>query len=365
MGEFSGKEMKQKIVVNSLALNISIRCNMKCSRCYQHLDAFSAPYFMDFDTARRSAELVLSQLPPGGGDIMFFGGEPLLNWALMQEFILWWSGLGTPENVRLLTITNGLALSKEKIDFLARHDISPITLSLDGDYATHSQTRPISQIQYDHIISMMQYGLAFDPLFVIPYCVLRKENIPAAYDILSYIASLGARTIDLGRDLFENWTDQDRAEVVKQANAVTARYGVIVQPFTESIFDCVTCYAPSIMIYPNGDIYDSCYTVASVLRHQGLITEEDCQVMYMGNVHAVDGFYVDLEKKRELIRPLIYCPVVHDDIFVAMDRLQEGTSTEHQPRFRVMEVLGGKAPPQRRLPEGLLGWLQAVRSRFR
>lgn len=354
--------MKHKIKVNILALNISVRCNMACSRCYGHLDTFAAPPFMDLDTAKRAAELFLAQIPPSGGDFLFFGGEPLLNWGLMEAFIPWFGSLGAPANVRLITVTNGLALSKEKIDFLARHDVMPICLSLDGDYATHTATRPINRQQYDHIVAMMQYALALNPLFVSPYCVLKKENIPATYDILSYIVSLGARYIDLGRDLTEDWTEADRAQVAAQANAVIAEHGVTIQPFTESIFDCTTCYAPSVMVYPNGDIYDACYTVSSVLRYQDLVTEEASRaVMYMGNVHTDDGFYTDVEKKRAFIKPHINCPLIHEDIDIAVARLLQGADTVERPQFRVMDMRSQDPGRRRRGLEHVQHWLRAMR----
>ena len=53
-----------------MALNLSLLCNMRCKRCYGHLDAFQKPYLMDFDTLRKCTELFLSQVPPRGGDII-------------------------------------------------------------------------------------------------------------------------------------------------------------------------------------------------------------------------------------------------------------------------------------------------------
>lgn len=311
---------------------------MSCKRCYGHLDTFQTTKLMDLDTAKKSTEIFLSQIPPTGGDIILFGGEPLLNWKVIKEYIPWFRSLDTPANIQPLLCTNGLLLSKGIIDFLVRYNVRPISLSLDGDYSIYKTTREISKKQYDHIISIMKYALSIDPYFIVPFCVLKKENISAAYDILSYLVSLGAKIINLYRDLSEDWTEEDRSELVKQANAVISKYGIVIQPFTESIFDCKTCYSPGIMIYPNGDIYDSCYTTASVLRDRGLISEEECQVMYMGNVDSFNGFYLDIEKKRQIIRQHMDCYLIHEDIYVAIKRLQEGMNID-QPSFRVMEMV--------------------------
>lgn len=332
--------MKQKIVINVLALNISTVCDMGCKRCYGHLDGSSATAasFMDFDTIKKSTEMFLSQLPQSGGDIILYGGEPLLNWGLIEKYIPWYKSLGTAENIQLLICTNGLLLSPEKIDFIFHNNIRPISLSIDGDYSLYKEIRGISKDQYDHIISMVKYALDIDPLLVVPFCVLKKENIPRTYDILSYIVSLGAKVINLYRDLFEDWTQDDRNELVKHVNNIVIEYGVMVQPFCESIFDCRTCYAPSVMIYPNGDIYDACFSMMNVLRQKGLVSEDDCQVLYMGNLADSRGLYLDVEKKRQIIRRHMDCYLVHEDIYTAVNLMQKGSNMD-MPAFRVMEMI--------------------------
>jgi hypothetical protein len=159
----------------------------------------------------------------------------------------------------------------------------------------------------------------------------------------------------------EDWTEEDRASVLEQVNRVIAEHGVIVQPFTESIFDCQTCYAPAVMVYPDGAMYDSCFTVASVLRMRGLVSEEQArEAMYMGNVHQTDGFYMDVERKRALMKAHIDCPIMHGDIDVAVDRMVQGVGTVQRPHFRVMEVKNRNVPAAAARPRGALAWLRSV-----
>lgn len=336
--------MKKQIIINHIALNISITCNTNCKRCYRHLDYFeTCPTFMNFETTKKSIEIFLEQLPDSGGEIMFFGGEPLMNWDLMEKVITWYDTLGLPPNIGFVTSTNGLDLTKERIDFLAKFNVRHnYCLSLDGDYKIYSENRKISRKEYDRIIEMLCYGLRNGNNFWVPYCVLNKKNISRTYEILSFLVSLGVFYINIGRDLYEDWTQEDRDEVVFQANKVSRDTGVIIVPFTECLFDCTTCYAPSIMVYPNGDIYDSCYPMASVLRDRGIITEEKAQLLKIGNVNSFEGFYLDIEAKRKLITPYMKCPIVHPNIFLANQKLLNGVKHDSYPTFRVMEVLDKK-----------------------
>lgn len=345
--------MKRPIAASVLALNISLRCNMACTRCFGHLDAFGAPQVMDVETAKRSTELFLSQLPARECYLLLFGGEPLLNWDLVEEFIPWFTDRSRPHGVSKLISTNGLALSRERIDFLARYEVN-ILLSLDGDYAEYHKTRPISAQQYEYVVGMLQYGLTHGPEFVAPYCVLRKENIPATYEILSYLVSLGARKLYLSKDQFEDWTEDDRVQAAKLANAVVRDFGVSITPEVEGTFDCVTCHPRSIMIYPNGDIYDGCYPFAALLHRRGLITEDDCQTMYLGNLDSVERLYMDVDKKRDLMQPRTNCSLIHRDINVTLKRLREGTNNEALPvPAHSMSALSGPATRT-----GQTGWLR-------
>ena len=65
-------------------------------------------------------------------DVGFYGGEPLLNFALIEESVGYLKNLGvTDRNIGFSMTTNGL-LIKEHIDFLVRQDFH-LFVSIDGD----------------------------------------------------------------------------------------------------------------------------------------------------------------------------------------------------------------------------------------
>ena len=303
---------------------------------------------MNLETAQKAAELFFTNITQeAGGDFMFFGGEPLLNWQLMNEFIPWFNRQHNQKNIFLFTITNGIALSSEIIDFHLAHGVRPITVSLNGDYSVHAEIKHLTETEFKHILSMINYGVAIDPSLIVPHCLLRKKNIPLTYEILSFIASLGVRWINLGRDLYEDWDESDRMKVAKQANRVIKETGVTIQPFSECIFNCASCYAPSIMVYPNGDVVDSCYCMASVLRDRGILTSQDMENLVFGNLGNLKKLSIDITGKKNMIRKHMDCHLFNENIYASINMLYSGIPGE-KPYFRVMDALEGKckAVPQ-------------------
>ncbi len=60
--------------------------------------------------------------------------------------------------------------------------------------------------------------------------------------------------------------------------------------------------------------------------------------MYMGNVDSFNGFCLDIEKKRQIIRKHMDCYLVHEDVNTAVSLMQKGTNMDI-PAFRVLEMI--------------------------
>jgi uncharacterized protein len=74
----------------SLYLLISQSCNMGCLYCLNGRNTYETDRTlkMDREVAFKSVERCLSEVAPGGRrEIVFFGGEPMLNWPLAKETI--------------------------------------------------------------------------------------------------------------------------------------------------------------------------------------------------------------------------------------------------------------------------------------
>jgi uncharacterized protein len=96
---------------------------------------------MQFDTAVRAIEMFFDakQLPQTG-QISFFGGEPLLNWPLIEKVAEHFAHLTAPRTGGLHITTNGTLLTDDRCAFLKRFGFSHI-VSLDGPPHIHDQLR--------------------------------------------------------------------------------------------------------------------------------------------------------------------------------------------------------------------------------
>lgn len=130
--------------LSTIVLNVNTGCNLACSYCYKEdLDTPSAGRKMAFETAVKSIDLLLAESPDRETyNIVFFGGEPLSNLALIREVVAHaeprFAALGKAVNFTLTT--NATLLTPEIVDWLDAHRFG-LTVSMDGPKALHDLHR--------------------------------------------------------------------------------------------------------------------------------------------------------------------------------------------------------------------------------
>jgi sulfatase maturation enzyme AslB (radical SAM superfamily) len=118
---------------------------------------------MSFETARKAVTAFINHRPKRAG-IGFYGGEPLLEFDLLKQIVLFAEEQAGQfaTSVGFSITTNGTLLTDEKIHFLAQHEFS-VLVSLDGDKKSHdryrifrNQNRPEKRIgSFDTVIKNM------------------------------------------------------------------------------------------------------------------------------------------------------------------------------------------------------------------
>ncbi len=147
--KISEKHILHNIInLQQLVFEVTTGCNLKCRYC-----AFSDLY--DMDVIRGDASLSFERAKTlidylteiweecsfssaqNSLVVSFYGGEPLLNFKLIEKIVEYFSGIKTSGRKIKYSMTTNAILIDKYIDFLVKHDFS-ILVSLDGDENAHS-----------------------------------------------------------------------------------------------------------------------------------------------------------------------------------------------------------------------------------
>ncbi len=206
-----------------LSLTLTHACNLACSYCYMGEHHAGT---MTWSTAARALELALAEAGGGGAlDLGFFGGEPLLERALLLRIARQARSLAGAAGValRMQVTTNGTLLDDALVAELKSLDIVT-TLSLDGTREAHEATRPRSggQSSYDAALrglaALRGIGWLSDVV-----AVTAPANVEHLAASVAALREAGATRIHLNPAFDAAWTDAHLArwerELVDVADA--------------------------------------------------------------------------------------------------------------------------------------------------
>lgn len=134
--------------ISSASINLTKRCNLRCSYCFT---GGKANEVISLDMAKKSVDFLIKSAVSAPletfpykqriVDISFWGGEPLLEWDLLKEIVLYAKSVKPPEiELAFGGTTNGVLLTPEKLDFLEQHNVL-FMISIDGTEETHDRYR--------------------------------------------------------------------------------------------------------------------------------------------------------------------------------------------------------------------------------
>lgn len=146
-----------------LILQVTQNCNMRCEYC-----VYSGGYqnrvhtfrMMSFDIAKKSMDYFIEhsknveQL-----SISFYGGEPCLNFELIQNCVEYMEKAAEGKSVHYSLTTNATLLNKKIIDFFAKHHFR-MMISLDGPREIHDKHRKFScsgEGSFDTVLKKVKY----------------------------------------------------------------------------------------------------------------------------------------------------------------------------------------------------------------
>jgi uncharacterized protein len=117
------------------SLYLNYRCNLRCPFCYV-VDKLNSKKekIVDDETLCKIVNYIQKQNKKGDA-IFFFGGEPLVDYKIINKFLIKTKELKLVRGI----YTNGILLDKVPLNFLKKFDF--IFVSIDGDKKVHEKYR--------------------------------------------------------------------------------------------------------------------------------------------------------------------------------------------------------------------------------
>lgn len=137
-------DLKTDGVVKALCLHLAHECNLRCKYCFASEGHYGGTRgLMPLEIAKQAVDFLL-QASKGRKhcEIDFFGGEPLLNFPVLQATVAYGKEKATAlgKVIKFTVTTNAYQLTPAMIDYLNQENIS-IVLSLDGRESVHNRFR--------------------------------------------------------------------------------------------------------------------------------------------------------------------------------------------------------------------------------
>lgn len=180
---------------------ITLRCNCLCKYCHASSADLSAKNFdMDWDTAKKTIDMIF-QTPSRDIKIEYQGGEPLLNWEVLKQSVLYAKFLNKIAKKKLgfVICTNLMQVTLEQLEFCKKHSIE-ISSSLDGTKELHDENRKSRSLNSSYDAFIQNCKMTRDILGTegcSPLLTITRSNIGRLRDVIDEYVANGFNTIFL------------------------------------------------------------------------------------------------------------------------------------------------------------------------
>lgn len=222
---------------NHLAVYLSNRCNLDCRYCYVAVNQ-GAPAVHTFEHIREGVDFFFARVPAKDKKITFLGGEPFLNFPLLQravDYVRAKGGVG----IVLQTFTNGANISQDKLDWLEERHVF-VTVSLDGMKETNDRNRVFhgdpARSVFDAVMARLE-GIDKSRLGV--SLVFDSRSVGELLRNVDFFYKMGFGRITFNPELYEVWPEEKLELLRTVMRGFRRYYGVLLKggarPFTVPI----------------------------------------------------------------------------------------------------------------------------------
>ncbi len=199
-----------------IALFLNHACNLRCDYCYNG-DKFSRR--MPWKIAKATVDLALSG-PRRRSQISFFGGEPLMEFPLLERCVEYAEEQAEEleRRVRFVITTNGTLLQGERLEYLLEHDFH-IGVSLDGIKEAHDAFRryPSGRSCHGRVSRNLAEAVKHYPAME-TIAVVDPSTAHLVDESFQHIFDLGVRDVTFNMNYEGDWDDPacDRLEAAME-----------------------------------------------------------------------------------------------------------------------------------------------------
>ncbi len=210
--------------VHLVDMLITEDCNCRCDYCFVE---GKRPQRMSEETVHSTIDfLLLKSRHLRKVELLFFGGEPLTAFDLMQLTVDCgnYQAALMGKRIKHSMTTNGTLFDEEKLRFCREHGVK-FLLSIDGDEETHNSHRKFAdgrgtyRAVAEKIPLMKQYqpwlGARVTPT---------PENMHKLYDNVLHLQALGINQFVVGAASGQQYSDGDADEYGQQLRKLGAYY---------------------------------------------------------------------------------------------------------------------------------------------
>lgn len=259
--------------INIMYFILSSACNLGCKYCFIENCQFNnkKEYNMDNEVATLALEKYTNYLKQNNmrGSIIFYGGEPMVNWEVLKNVLTRANELGSPIDFSM--VTNATLLSEEKIKFLSEHNVE-IGISIDGPKTLNDKNRVYrtsSKSVYDEVIKKFPYLFINNCKFGLSITV-SEDLLENQDEVIYWLKKLNVKSIFYNLYHYtsydENWKNYYKKackfiiksyKILSKNNIYDGRIVRKIDSFYNNEFkfsDCGAIGANQLAIKPNGDI---------------------------------------------------------------------------------------------------------------
>ena len=126
-----------------LSLRVSEDCTLACKYCFSKNNMLNSKRikYMTKETGVKALNFFLSHFKTKSAWLIFFGGEPMMNFPLMKYMTDYAKKNIKGTRFEFNITTNGTIMNKDIIRWILENDI-PVTVSLDFPMSEHNRNRP-------------------------------------------------------------------------------------------------------------------------------------------------------------------------------------------------------------------------------